>query len=97
MTIFSSTNSAQSNSWYPDTEERIKKKMARPSFKKSDVDEKLIIKTGIQATENEHEKMKNGNKTENGMGWMRIRMGLPIDLRTKLGFVAIFHFPVPCA
>ena len=53
MTIFSSTNSAQSDSWYPDTEERIKNKMARPSFKKSDVDEKLMIKTGNGERENE--------------------------------------------
>ena len=92
MSIFSSTNSAKSDSWYPDTEERVKNKMARPSFKKSDFDEKLIIKTGIQATGNEHEEreMKNGNKTENGIGWMRIRMGLPIEPRAKLGFVAIF-------
>ena len=51
MTIFSSTNSAPVI--------KVKKKMARPSFKKSDVDEKLIIKTGIQATGNEHEKREN--------------------------------------
>ena len=53
LTIFSSTNSTQSDSWYPDTEERIKNKTARPSFKKSDVDEKLVIKTGNGERENE--------------------------------------------
>ena len=42
--------------------------MARPSFKKSDVDEKLIIKTGIQATGNEHEKREN-EKWEQNRKW----------------------------
>ena len=50
------------------TEERVKNKMARPSFKKSDVDEKLIIKTGIQATRNEHEKREN-EKWEQNRKW----------------------------
>ena len=50
------------------TEERVKKKKARPSFKKSDVDEKLIINTGIQATGNEHEKREN-EKWEQNRKW----------------------------
>ena len=68
MTIFSSTNSAQSNSWYTDTEERVNNKMARPSFKKSDFDEKLVIKTGFQATGNEHGEREN-EKWEQNRKW----------------------------
>jgi len=68
MTIFSTTNSAQSDSLYPDTEERVKNKMARPSFKKSYFDEKLIIKTGIQATGNEHGEREN-EKWEQNRKW----------------------------